>query len=304
MKKFLKTIGIYGLGIFVLLHLISFLCLYSLGKSCFYKQQFIKNGVSATPFDYVVLGSSTGLTTLDTKQIDSITGLKGLNISMDDSGLSAHYLMLQQFYAFGHTADKVVLCVRPDDLSDSKPVINANDYRFLPDARDENVKHYFSEMEGKDKWIYQFTSYVPLVGVSYFNSELFFPGILATLQPKRSNLFDDKGNYSYPVNKSASKQLGEIEEKTRRVDIQNPYYFKIVDFCKQNNIELIIYQSPIYNLKLIYNNNVPLINHSSLFEDTSLFYDEIHVNKRGRRVCSHELGTYFLETSTSPNTLN
>jgi len=292
MKKFLKTLSIYGISIFVLLNIISFLCLYSLGKSSFYKQQFVKNGVTDTSFDYVILGSSTGLTTLDTKQIDSITRLKGLNISMDDSGLSAHYLMLEQFYSFGHQTDKLVLCITPNDVSNLKPIINGNDYRFLPDASDANVKQYFCEIEGKDKWIYQSTSYLPLVGVSYFNSELFFPGIVALVQPKRRNLFDDKGNYSYPVSKSALKLLD--KKKTQKVAIKNPYFSKIVDFCKQHDIELIVYQSPIYNLNPIYNINLPLINHSSLFDDTALFYDEIHVNKKGRRVCSSNVATFLL----------
>jgi len=303
MKNFLKTLSIYGISIFILLNLISFLCLYSLEKSSFYKQQFIRNGVAEISFDYVILGSSTGLTTLDTKQIDSITGLKGLNISMDDSRLSAHYLMLKQFYAFGHRTHKMFLCVRPDDVSDLNPIINGNDYRFLPHARDENVRQYFSEMKGKDKWIYQLTAYVPLVGVSYFNSELFFPGILATLQPKRRNLFDDKGNFSYPVNKSASKLLEENKEKAQNVRIKNPYFFKIAAFCKRNNITLIVYQSPIHNLKLIYDNDFPLINHSSLFDDAALFYDKIHVNKRGRKICSDKVAACFLD-SRSQDSLN
>ena len=66
-----------------------------------YKNQFVKNGVKETEFDYVVLGSSTGLTTLDTKLIDEKMYTSGLNISMDDTSLSSHYLMLQYFLSLG-----------------------------------------------------------------------------------------------------------------------------------------------------------------------------------------------------------
>jgi len=295
MKKFLKTLSIYGISLFILLNLIAFLCLFCLEKSSFYKQQFIKNGVSETSFNYVILGSSTGLTTLDSKQIDSTFNLKGLNISIDDSGLSSHYLMLKQFYDYGYRTDKMILCVTPEDISKLNPVINGNDYRFLPHARDKNVKLYFSEIQGDNKWIYQLTSYVPLVGVSYFNSELFFPGIIAAVQPQRRYLFDDKGNYSYPVNKSFEKKLNEDKQVTKEVTIQNPYFFKIADFCKQNNITLLVYQSPIYNFEVVYDNSLPIINHSSLLEDADLFYDKIHVNKKGRTICSQAIGTYLLE---------
>lgn len=294
MKKFLKTLSIYGISLFILLNLIAFLCLYSLEKSSFYKQQFIKNGLSETSFDYVILGSSTGLTTLDSKQIDSTFNLKGLNISIDDSGLSSHYLILKQFYDYGYRTNKMILCVTPNDISESTPVINGNDYRFLPHARDKNVKLYFNEMQGDNKWIYQSTPYVPLVGVSYFNSELFFPAIIAALQPQRRNLFDDQGNYSYPVNKSFEKSLKKNEEVTNKVTIQNPYFFKIADFCQQNNIALLIYQSPIYNLEVIYDNSFSIINHSSLLKNADLFYDKIHVNKKGRVICSQTIGSYLL----------
>ena len=295
MKKFLKKITIYGFSIFIVLNLISFLCLYSLEKSFFYKQQYVKNGLIETAFDYVILGSSTGLTTLDSKQIDSISGLTGLNISMDDSSLSAHYLMLQQFYTFNHQTKELVLCVIPEDLSNPNPRINGNDYRFLPHANDANVKEYFSEMEGDNKWIYQVTSFLPIVGVSYFNSELFFPGILAAFKPQQRNLFDDKGNFSYPVTKSASKGLEQINKKTKKVHVVNPYFIKIVDFCKQNSIQLTVYQSPIYNTQLVYDSNFQVINHASLLTDVSLFYDRIHVNRNGRTICSREMGVYLLK---------
>lgn len=294
MKKFLKTLAIYGFSTFIVLNLLAYLSLYSLEKSYFYKQQFVKNGITEKEFDYVILGSSTGLTTLDSKQIDSISGLTGFNISMDDSGLSAHYLMLQQFYSFGYQTKELVLCVMPEDLSNLNPVINGNDYRFLPHSSDENVKQYFREMDGKNKWIYQATPYVPIIGVSYFNTELFYPGVLATLKPKQRNLFDDRGNFSYPENQNSSKSLKQLTDKTKKVNIVNPYFIKIVDFCKRNTIQLTVYQSPVYGVTLDYDSNLNLINHASLFNEASLFYDKIHVNRKGRAICSREMGAYFL----------
>lgn len=94
MKKFLTKIVLYTFFILLIGNGIAWLSLYFIGKSNLYKPQFVKNGVKEKYFDYVVLGSSTGLTTLDTKLIDEKLKTKGLNISMDDSALSSHYLML------------------------------------------------------------------------------------------------------------------------------------------------------------------------------------------------------------------
>lgn len=294
MSEFLKKIVIYGLASFIVLNLIAFLSLYFLGKSCFYKQQFVQNGVKETNFDYIVLGSSTGLTTLDTKLIDSISGKSGLNISIDDSGLSSHYLMLQQFYEIGKKTDMLVLCVIPSDLENNNPQINTNDYRFLPSLWDENVHLFFKELKGKDKWIYSSSRYVPLVGVSYFNSELFFPGVLSLFQPKKRNLFDDKGNYSYPIPTIKTENL-DFTSQNKNISLHNPYLYKIIEFCKNNHIKLLLYQSPISQVNAIYPDKIKVLNHSSLLNSEGLFFDAIHVNKKGRKICSEQFATYLIK---------
>ncbi len=85
MKKFLLKIGMYGLVSFIMLNLIAWTSLYFMGKSSLYKPEYLTNRVKETQFDYVVLGSSTGLTTLNTSLIDSLSGKKGFNISIDDT---------------------------------------------------------------------------------------------------------------------------------------------------------------------------------------------------------------------------
>ncbi|MEZ4838930.1 hypothetical protein [Flavobacterium sp.] len=291
----MKKIAFYGLASFIVLNLIAFISLYFLGKSCFYKQQFIHNGVKETNFDYVVLGSSTGLTTLDTKLIDSLTGKKGLNISIDDSGLSSHYLMLQQFYFSGKRTKKLILAVMPDDLENENPKLNGNDYRFLPHINEDDVKTYFNEIDGENKIIYQTSKYMPLLAVSYFNTELFFPAVLSIFQPQKRNLFDEKGNYSYP-NVNSSKKLKRVIGRIKKIDFKNPYLNKIIDFCKVNRVNLILYQSPIYKTEIVFPDGLNCINQGSVFNDIHFFYDEIHVNKRGRKICSEEFAknSFFL----------
>jgi hypothetical protein len=286
MYTFLKKIVIYGLASFIVLNLIAFCSLYFLGKSCFYKQQFVKNGVKETTFDYVVLGSSTGLTTLNTKLIDSITQKKGLNISIDDSGLSSHYLMLQHFYSAGKSTKKLILAVVPDDLGNAEPMINTNDYRFIPHIwNNDEVTNYFNQMNGKNTLLYKVSPYFPLIPVSYYNTELFYPGLLSILKPGNRYLFDDKGNFSYP-NTSANKEIDNLIHRTKKVEFKNPYLTKIIDFCTENKIELLIYQSPIYKTSLVFPESIIVINHSDLINDKVYFYDQIHVNSKGRTICT------------------
>lgn len=285
MYKFLKKIVIYGLSCFIILNMIAYFCLYFLGKSYFYKQQFVKNGVVETTFDYVVLGSSTGLTTLDTKLMDSLTQKKGLNISIDDSGLSSQYLMLQHFYSCGKSTEKLILAVMPEDLCNANPKINTNDYRFIPHIWNDEVKDYFHKMHGKNKFLYSISDYFPLFSVSYYNTELFYPGLLSVLKPRYRYLFDDRGNFSYPA-KSSAKTLDKQTHNFKNIEYNNPYLSKIVDFCRKNTIELILYQSPIYKSSLVFPESITLIDHSALIVDDNYFYDKIHVNNEGREICS------------------
>lgn len=289
MKQFLLKIAGYGLVAFALLNGIAFLCLLMLGRSSFYKPQFIKNGVVENNFDYVVLGSSTGLTTLDTKLIDSVTRKKGLNISMDDSQLSSHYLMLLHFYALHKKTKCLVLAVTPWDMAETHPVLNDNDYRFLPDIDENNVYEYYKKMEQAKFKVLSLSKYFPICGVCYYNTELFYPSILAALQPKKRNRFDDKGNYSYPTLGGPTQAV----YKTMSLETKNPFYKSIEAFCKANDIRLVLYQSPMYKTAVESTIENNFVNHSGLLKDSTLFYDNIHVNSMGRKICSEKFAAYL-----------
>ena len=71
--------------------------------------------------------------------------------------------------------------------------------------------------------------------------------------------------------------------------LNNPYLEKIRLLCQENSIELILYQSPMLNQYQTTPEIYRLINHSALLDQqTDLFYDEIHVNKKGRRRATEE----------------
>lgn len=288
MKLFIKTVTKYGIIFFLIFNGIALFSIFILGKSCFYKPQFVTNAINENSFDYVVLGSSTGLTTLDTKLIDSITNKSGLNISMDDSALNSQYLMLQHFYKLKKQTKILVLAVTPWDLSKKNPELNNNDYRFLPYVYDDYVYDYYKNFEKGFFKPLTLSKFCPIIGVSYYNTEIFFPSIITLIKPKFRNKFDDKGNFSYPTNGKPIR----LREERYELIIQNPYFFKIKKFCIDNNIELITYISPIFKTTVV-TKNVDIINHSNLIINKDMFYDDIHVNKNGRKLCSEIFSNYI-----------
>ena len=226
MKKFLTKIALYTFFILLIGNGIAFLSLYVLGKSQLYKNQFVKNGVKETHFDYVVLGSSTGLTTLDTKLIDKTFNTSGLNISMDDTSLSSHYLMLQYFLSLGKTTDQLILCVTPGDLQNPVNELNNNDYRFLTEVQDTLVYNYYNRMEQGGLKVLTYSKFMPILGVSYYNNELFYPSLFAFLKPTKRNRFDDKGNYTYPQIENNIEKRSTVTSKT---SFANPSFLKKIE---------------------------------------------------------------------------
>lgn len=296
MKKFLQHILKYSLLVFLVLNSISILNLYFLRNSSFYKPEFLTHEVKESSFDYIIIGSSIGLTTLNTVAIDTIIHKKGINLSIDDTSISSNYLMLNHFFLQNKKTKICVLAVNYWDLETSNPTINNNDYRFLPFVNENYVYEYYKNLESGYFKPLTFSHFCPFIGVGYYNTEVFYPSIVSLFKPNFKNRFDDKGNYSYP------ESGGKITKAKTQVILhwKNPYIYKIKELCDLNNTKLIIYQAPIFNTTIInYNQNFQLINDCNKLTDVNYFYDEIHLNEMGRKevsgIFAKEFKPYFIQ---------
>lgn len=285
MKRFFKYIAFLFTAFFVIANLISFWSLYAHKKSSFYKPAFLVNSVDKDTFDYIILGSSVGLTTLDTKQIDSISNTKGVNLSMDDTGMSSQYLMLQHFLAEGKKTKYCILAPGIAALENKNVNIGDNDYRFLMYGDRDYISDYYKNADTFASSVLYISKWLPLVGISYYNIELFYPSLQAALKPKSRNRFDDRGNYTYP---KTNKKLKKREVKEQTLTFNHSYLDKIKALCQENNIELIYYFAPIRGKSILYDQQeFTIINHTQLLKGEDIyFYDDIHVNNEGRKVVS------------------
>ena len=175
MRRFLKH-SLLFLGVFLILaNGLSWMSLYYLRKSEFYKPSFALQK-SGEQLDYIVLGSSTGLTTLNTQTIDSITGLQGVNLSMDDTSMPIHALMLEHFLAQGGKVSSCVLVFDAGQMNQQTLQQSGNAYRFLPFIQEDYVADYY---RASDNTLLSRSEWLPMIGVGYYNAELFYPGLLS-----------------------------------------------------------------------------------------------------------------------------
>jgi hypothetical protein len=287
MNRFLKEFAIKFFGVLFALQIISALFLFFLGKGVFYKPQFLNNRFKNVSLDYYLIGSSTGLTTLNTALIDQELGINGINASMDDTDLSVHLMMIKEFLQDNPPPKKIILCINPWDINKYETDISINAYRFLTYPYSSHIKDYFKEKDKTSLGILKNACWIPFAAVMYFNKELIFPALVSIVKPSYRNRFDEKGNYSYPDNKEMVYSDSLIQQYS--YDINSKYFFQIVELCNRKKMDLVVYQSPIAAESVV-NNNLPgvlkFINHSDYISNPNFFYDGIHVNSLGREACT------------------
>jgi len=285
MVEFLKKIGVLLIGFFLIGNLMSFGSLWVLREGSFYKPSFLATSIKRNNFDYIVLGTSTGLTTLNTRHIDALTHKKGINLSVDDTSISSQYLMLQHFVAQGKTTKICVLAPSMVSYDTQDLNVNANDYRFLPYINRDYVSNYYKSFSSTESVLLSGSRYVPLLGVSYYNAELFFPSLLSLIKPERRNRFDAQGNYTYPNQNMDSKLIK--NRKEIHLKFKNEALKKIKALCDSQGIQLICYLSPMQSRAVTaFPSTYTVINHTAVLNDVRYFYDDIHVNTSGRQIIS------------------
>lgn len=290
MKKGLRHFLFYACITFVIANGLAWGILYIHKKASFYKPAFLTNQVLDSRFDYIILGSSIGLTTLDSFVIDSVSQKKGINLSMDDTGLPSQYLMLQHFLAENKETDYVILVLNSGEVMNTSGGLSDNDYRFLPFvSRDYVYEHFVSLEEGFP--VLSGSKYLPFLGVGYYNTELVAPSLASLFNTTKRNRFDEKGNYVYPTSGTPPEKI--FSEIT--LQFRNPYLEKIKSLCETHEISIILYQPPVYETEVLSGSTQGFINHSSLLKDKTFFYDAMHVNARGRAVASRLFAEEFLK---------
>lgn len=121
------------------------------------------------------------------------------------------------------------------------------------------------------------------------------------LKSKKNGSYLGKGFVCSPNGKF---KINSKESKICMIDInQNQYIRKIIDFCQENNIKLLINIAPVVESKIFYDlsklpKNVLLINtsESDFFESIDIstnFYDDHHLTCRGSEVYTKKLSSFI-----------
>jgi hypothetical protein len=141
------TKKIIFIGLLIIIIISPWILLRIIKKSNIYKSTYVYNKLSNATLDYVVLGSSRGLTTLNTNKIDSILGLKGFNASTDGGGIATNWLMLKHLIHCNVKFKYCILVLDDMGIEDNTYQFSKNTYRFIPFYNYDHIQNEISKFE-------------------------------------------------------------------------------------------------------------------------------------------------------------
>lgn len=261
--------------------LLPFISLSNLSNGEFFKPQAINN-LSENCFDYIVIGSSRGLTTVNTNLIDSVTGMKGYNASLDGQGINSWLIMLNHIIDNEIQFDTLIICFDAGSETTEEDSQSKNSYRWHSEL---NKSYVYTSIFQDNEFKY------PLIFFHYWknNKSLLVSDFYRIFYPSFHYKFDNHGNYTYPTTFTTS-----INRKKTKYDLdlnKSNQLEEILSICNEKGVHVILYIAPYRHLDVEIDSklNYRLINHSSIITDNTLFYDDIHVNSIGRNLSTLEL---------------
>ncbi len=302
MRKFAKKTIVFFILVLVIAKGIDVIITHYFLQSGYYKPLWL-NKIKNQNLDYVLLGNSRVYSTIDVGEIEKSTDLKGLNLGLDGSNFASQLLMLKIFHKNNNHTQKVLLQVDPT-------VYTAEDndrfaaYNFLPLLEKKYVFEHYKAL-GNEYYLYK---YIPLLKYGKFNFKWSIENLVKLKLNRWNPPYDQYGSYLHD-----DKYQGDSLQHFENTNIPEPnlYLQKIINYCKVNDIELILFTAPyidydIENEAVIdgFNNTIRGYNlpyytyHNLLRKDYDLFYDNNHININGVRIFNKKIESILLKENT------
>jgi len=274
-------LGIILLGIALALDY-GFTKVFKTGKTV--KVQWLDK-VNNIHLDYAIIGSSRAWWNIDANRINSEKKLKGLNLSNNHFGLNEILLRLKRFYDNENSLDKLLLQIDYKSIFSESGEFSSTVYNYLPFIDDSLTYNHLSERNSEWK-VYK---YVPFWRYSEYNFQWGIEELLITKMNLRQTIFDKAGNF-FTDNYYHGASSFEIDSTKL---ILNTDLIEIIDFCEKNEINLVCFTAPYYQLILHqkietrFNTIVDSLqlNHSNYGliynSDSTYFNDNTHLSLKG-----------------------
>jgi hypothetical protein len=291
MRSFLKySFLLLGFTILIMVLLeIVFTTIYHTGA---YRNKimWVRDMEERTPVDYVILGSSRVNYGLQPKLIEAQTGKIGYNLGMNATNMVETIALLEEFLKIRGTA---AVYVQVDIQYGNKTPDPVGEIPWMPFLHDQSIYKHFKEYGDE----YRTYRYVPFYRYQKFAARLGAREAIASLLGS---------GYAYEDSRGYMPLYGKLQEEEyftpeQSVKVENQLYNELVDYCKENNIELYFFTAPYYrfmgDIEKLETFLPNYINFSDSIQKRAYFSDQVHLNTKGAKLFTEIfIETYFSET--------
>ena len=207
-----------------------------------YKTQWIINKKN-NHYDYVVLGASHAYVGFDIELANKMSGMKGINISLDGSLIGTQSVLADLFFNRNkNTCEYLFFCLDNPDGLNTELLADIADGRMIPYLDYPEVWSFYKNY-GK-KWY--FDRYVPFWKYAEYNYYWGPHTFANTWGHFMKQDFDSVSGSRYDYgnhydNSDSVMDVVDFEEDTA----EYKYFKKVVEVCKQNNIKPILFTLPL-----------------------------------------------------------
>jgi len=206
-------------------------------------------------FDFVIAGHSRAFNLVDIPTIQKKTNTTGLNIALGGSGLTDNYLIFRKFIENGNHVKNLIVQIDIYSLNSAQSFgYPFHDFLFLPYIYTDYIGDAIKRHRG---WLrYFFWKYLPCTRYIEFNSKY-------DLEFLRSSFRTDSGwNRSlgskifYDLNYKNFKKPPARKYSVAPID--SLYLEKLLEFTREQTINVVFYTAPVYyKLQGYHNTQIP-----------------------------------------------
>lgn len=209
--------------------------------------------ITTQKYDDIFVGTSHGLSAINPEIVDQVTGRKSTNICMPDEHIIDSYFLVKEACRF-HKPKRIIYELDPSYWS-TRQNNGANSVYIYKEFPFSKVK-----MEYFNQKIKNMDARVTLAPWFYYRNKL--SQFVDTLRMKLSELYQTydveplnsgaqqytKEGYMYQVaDPNADKGSPNIIlwNQDRILEVEKKYFLKLVNFCKEKKIELVVITTPV-----------------------------------------------------------
>lgn len=185
-------------------------------------------------YNNVFLGSSRVANHIDVKYLDSISGQRSLNLGVEGANYIDNLLLLEVFLKNNNSTDKLFLQLDHFyEYNEMSAIANSD---ALPFVRNQIIASHFKKYDKNFNAYYYLPFYRFLTADFKIGFREFF---MSTINKKPRVDFE----YGF-IPKYNKGDISISEQLPNKINKNNIYVEKIIELCKQYNIELILFCSP------------------------------------------------------------